>query len=69
MRRQRSKVKTLLLKICALPKFQVIEGPNARDQITFDGFHSFLMEAQTKLSIYVRLMRNRNPEIRIADDQ
>ena len=47
-----------LLKCCALPKFHVIDGQNthdllqvievanALDQIAFDAFHSFLMEAK-----------------------
>lgn len=51
------KVKMLLLKCCTLPKFHVIDGQNthdllqvtevanAHDQIAFDAFHSFLMEA------------------------
>lgn len=47
----------LLLKCCTLPKFHVIDGQNphdllqvvevanAHDQIAFDTFYSFLMEA------------------------
>ena len=31
----------------ALRKFHVIEGQNARDQIAFYAFHSFLVEVQT----------------------
>ena len=31
----------------ALRKFHVIEGLNARDQIAFYAFHSFLVEVQT----------------------
>ena len=31
----------------ALRKFHVIEGQNARDQVTFFAFHSFLVEVQT----------------------
>ena len=31
----------------ALCKFYVIEGQNARDQIAFFAFHSFLVEVQT----------------------
>ena len=31
----------------ALCKFHVIEGQNARDQIVFFAFHSFLVEVQT----------------------
>ena len=31
----------------ALCKFYVIEGQNARDQIAFFAFHSFLVEDQT----------------------
>ena len=31
----------------ALRKFHVIEGQNARDQIAFFAFHSFLVEVQT----------------------
>ena len=61
-RRQRSKVKTLLLQRCALRKFHVTDGQNtrdkitsdkrsrhayARDQIAFCAFHSFLVEVQT----------------------
>ena len=30
-----------------LLKFQVIEGPNARNPIAFNAFHSFLEEVQT----------------------
>ena len=37
-------VKTLLLQRCAFPKFHLIEGLNARDQIAFYVFHSFLVE-------------------------
>ena len=31
----------------ALRKFHVIEGQNARDQVAFFAFHSFLVEVQT----------------------
>ena len=55
------KVKTLLLQRCALRRFhvadniiktsvislQVIESPNARDQIGFYALHSFIVEVQT----------------------
>ena len=37
-------VKTLLLQRCAFRKFHLIEGLNARDQIVFYVFHSFLVE-------------------------
>ena len=43
-------------------RLRVPEGPNARDQIAFCAFHSFLVEVQTN----VRRMRNNNLEIRIA---
>ena len=33
-------------QLCALRKFQVIEGPNALRQIAFNAFHSFLKELQ-----------------------
>lgn len=44
-----AKVKTLLLQCCALCNFQVIrlivtEGLNTLDQITFNAFHTFLVE-------------------------
>ena len=46
---RRSTVKTLLLQRCALRKFYVIwYGQNARYQIAFCVFHSFLVEVQTK---------------------
>ena len=43
-----------------------MEGPNARDQIAFCAFHSFLVEVQTNSGdIRATYVRN-NPEIRIA---
>ena len=33
----------------ALRKFHVIEGQNARDQVAFFAFHSFLVEVQTNV--------------------
>ena len=57
-RRQRLKVKTLLLQCCALRKFHMTDGHNTRDQITIDrrskasdqialrAFHSFLVSKQ-----------------------
>ena len=63
-----------MLKRCALPKFHVIDGQNphdllqvvevanAHDQIAFDTFHSFLMEAEMKLATYMQYMRNSMPE-------
>ena len=45
---------------------QVMEVANAHDQIAFDAFHSFLMEAQMKLATYVQFMRNSILKIRIA---
>ena len=39
------------LQRCALRKFYVIEGPNARDQIAFGAFRSLLVDIQTKLAI------------------
>ena len=46
---------------------RVIEGPNARDQIVFCAFHSFLVEVQTKAAyMYMRCVRNNNLDIRIA---
>ena len=33
----------------ALRKFHVIEGQNARDQVVFYAFHSFLVEVQTNV--------------------
>ena len=53
-------VKTRVMRI------RVTEGPNARDQIAFCAFHSFLVEAQTLLVTYVPCMRNSNLEIRIG---
>ena len=44
-------------------KLRVKEGPNARDQIPFPAFHSFLVEVQTNAG-YIR--DNNNLEIRIA---
>ena len=45
---------------------RVIEGPNARDQIVFCAFHSFLVEVQTKAAyMYMRWVRNNNLDIRI----
>ena len=37
-------------------RLRVIEGPNARDQIVFCAFHSFLVEVQTKAA-YIHAMR------------
>ena len=46
---------------------RVIEGPNARDQIVFCAFHSFLVEVQTKAAyMYMRCVRNNNLDIRIV---
>ena len=46
---------------------RVIEGPNARDQIVFCAFHSFLVEVQTKADyMYMRCVRNNNLDITIA---
>ena len=47
-------------------RIRVTEGSNVRDEITICTFHSFLVEAQTQLVIYVPCMRNSNLEIRIA---
>ena len=44
-----------------------VEGRDARDQITFCAFHSFLVEVQTNAGYtYMRRMRNNNLDIRIA---
>ena len=43
-----------------------VECRNARDQIAFCVFHSFLVEVQTKPATYMRRMRNKNLEFRIA---
>ena len=50
---------TFLLQHCALPKFYVIDD-------AFPAFHSFFVEIQTKLAIYVSNMRNSNLQIRTA---
>ena len=48
-------------------RLRVIEGPNARDQIVFCAFHSFLVEVQTKADyMYMWCVRNNNLDIRIA---
>ena len=52
-------------------RLRVIEGPNARDQIVFCAFHSFLVEVQTNAgywlhTLYMRRVRNNSLEIRIA---
>ena len=63
------KSKRSLLHRYALRKFYVIKGPNARDQIAFCAFRLFLVDVQTKLSIYVPYllcMRKSNLEIRTA---
>ena len=47
----------------------VIEGRNevnARDQIAFCAFHSFVVEVQAKMGSFVPCMRYSNLEIRIA---
>ena len=57
-----------MVKTCVI-KLQVIEGPNAHDQITYDTFHSFFVEVQVKLAthcIYMLCMFNSNLKIRIA---
>ena len=41
-------------QICVI-RFQVIEGPNMHNQITFCAFHSFLVEVQTNAG-YVHVM-------------
>ena len=48
------------LQRCALRKFYLIEGPNARDQIALGAFRLFLVDVQTKLSIYVPYLRCKN---------
>ena len=40
-------LKRPFFNVGALCKFHVIEGQNARDQIAFFAFHSFLVEVQT----------------------
>ena len=42
--------KRCCFNVVALRKFHVIEGQNARDQIAFYAFHSFLVEVQTNAS-------------------
>ena len=74
--RQRSKVKTLLLKRFALGKFHVIDDQNTREdmtsdrrsepawsQISFEGCNSFLTKLPTSEH---RCMRNSNLQFRIA---
>ena len=43
-------------QICVI-RFQVIEGPNAYNQIAFCAFHSFLVEVQTNAG-YVHVMHS-----------
>ena len=50
----------------ALRKFHVIEGPNARDQVAFFAFHSFLVEDQANAGYIWPSMRNSTLEIKIA---
>ena len=40
-------LKRPFFNVGALRKFHVIEGQNARDQVAFFAFHSFLVEDQT----------------------
>ena len=47
-------------------RLQVIEGPNAHDQVTFCALHSFLMELKRILAIQVLHKCNSNQEIIIA---
>ena len=47
-------------------RLREIEGRDARDQIAFCAFHSFLVEVQTNTSYYMRRMLNNNVKIRIA---
>ena len=56
-KRQIVKTRVIILRVRA--------NPNARDQIAFCAFHSFLVEVQTN-AVYMRRMRNNNLEIRIA---
>ena len=42
-------------------RLQVIEGPNARDQITFYSFYSFLVETQANASYIQLTPDNSNP--------
>ena len=49
----------------ALRKFHVIEGQNARDQVTFFAFHSFLVEVQTNAGYIWPSMRKSTLEIKI----
>ena len=50
----------------ALRKFHVIEGQNARDQVTFFAFHSFLVEVQTNAGYIWPSMRKSTLEIEIT---
>ena len=64
-----SRGKMLLLQRCALHKVHVVDGQNtcnwimrderskyASDLMAFCAFHSFLVEVQMKLAIYVNAM-------------
>lgn len=46
--------------------YELIEGRNVHDQSAFCTFHSFLVEAQTKVATYVLWISNSNLEIRIV---
>ena len=58
-----------MVKTRVISRLRGAEGRDARDQIAFCAFHSFLVEVQTNagwLATYVRRMRNNNLDIRIA---
>ena len=48
MRAKECESSTLQMVETRLIRLRVFEGPNARDQITFYTFHSFLVEVQMK---------------------
>ena len=59
-------VKKVCDQICMI-RLGVMVGPNARDQIAFRAFHTFLLEVQKwMLATYMQWMHDNNLEIRIA---
>ena len=61
---------TLQIEKTRVIRWRRVEGRNARDQISFCAFHSFLVKIQTNalrmLATYMPRMRNINLKIRIA---
>ena len=75
-RRQRWKMKTLLLQRCASHKFHLIDVPNTRDQILSDqrrskllsvnSIHPYKWKSKRMPATYLRFMHNNNLKMKTA---